>query len=89
MPRLRRASPAFADCTNFMYSGMAMAARMPRMTTTIISSTRVKPFLPFFIFVSSFKKPRWGTAATLARPVADRHQRGSFTTPMMFCLLER
>src|SRR5215831_2681463 len=30
-------------CT-LAYSGMAMAARMPMMATTIISSMRVKPF---------------------------------------------
>jgi hypothetical protein len=42
--RFAFASLVFDRAWNLMKFGMAMAARMPMMATTIISSMRVKPF---------------------------------------------
>src|SRR3954466_4460578 len=51
--------------------GIAIAARMPMMTTTIRSSMRVKPFLLFFMFDrSGFGESRWP-------PTASRRLSGS------------
>src|SRR5436305_13976553 len=47
--RFAFASLCFERAWNLTKFGMAMAARMPMMATTIISSMRVKPFMIFFI----------------------------------------
>ena len=45
--RFAFASLCFDRAWNLMKFGMAMAARMPMIATTIISSIRVKPLLGF------------------------------------------
>jgi hypothetical protein len=46
-------SPNLARSWYLRKLGMAMAARMPMIATTIMSSIRVKPFIIFFFMVSS------------------------------------
>src|SRR5881398_1029574 len=46
--RFAFASLCFERAWNLMKLGMAIAARMPMIATTIISSIRVKPFIIFF-----------------------------------------
>ncbi len=48
--RFALASLCFERAWNLMKFGMAIAARMPMIATTIISSMRVKPLCNFFIF---------------------------------------
>jgi hypothetical protein len=45
--------PSFARFCMAMKFGIAMAARIPMMTTTIMSSISVKPFCVRFICVAS------------------------------------
>src|SRR5436305_4158250 len=47
--RFAFASLCFERAWNLTKFGMAMAARMPMIATTIISSIRVKPFIIFFM----------------------------------------
>ena len=49
--RFAFASLCLARAWNLMKFGMAMAARMPMIATTIISSMRVKPFMIFFMML--------------------------------------
>src|SRR3982750_1147742 len=46
------ASLCFERAWNFVKFGMAIAARMPMIATTIISSMSVKPFMIFFMSAS-------------------------------------
>src|SRR5437763_8521654 len=51
--RLALASLCFERAWNLMKFGMAIAARMPMIATTIISSISVKPLLNFFMVIPS------------------------------------
>ena len=49
--------------TALKYCGMAIAAKIPRMSTTTSNSIRVKPFLLFFMLISSgLQNPLCGPA---------------------------
>ena len=61
---------------------MAMAARIPMMATTIISSIRVKPFWPFFLF-SCRLNARNMLPSQRVFELAGWHR----ARPAMFCLL--
>src|SRR5690349_18763167 len=55
----------------FMKAGIATAARMPMMATTIMSSIRVKPRISFFLILFSSSVERfWETLESFV----ERHQ---------------
>src|SRR5450759_2437291 len=67
-PRLALASDCFDFAWNLRKFGIAMAARMPMIATTIISSIRVNPFLLrslLNMLVSSFRVWKATLLATL------------------------
>lgn len=85
MAIFRTSLAAALFCARTRYAancGMAMAARIPMMATTIISSIRVKPFWPFFLF-SCRLNARNMLPSQRVFELAGRHR----ARPAMFCLL--
>src|SRR5258706_10351437 len=78
--------PSFARFCMATKLGIAMAARMPIITTTIISSIRVKPFCPFFTLISFPSVERHESEVVQStHPVAGHvpgRKEGSFGAPV-------
>src|SRR5438067_8414212 len=77
------ASLCFERAWNLTKFGMAMAARMPMIATTIISSIRVKPFMIFFISMCSLMELQGmnATGALLSNRGAIRNHRKLLDMP--------
>jgi hypothetical protein len=53
-----------------MYCGIPIPANNPRIASTIISSTKVKPFLFILILFTSFQKPIMSAILIIGRAMA-------------------
>src|SRR5438874_10194473 len=74
--RLALASLCFERAWNLMKLGMAMAARMPMIATTIISSISVNPFTTRFIDSSFLGRGEESSGAPYCNGWAGMHSAG-------------
>src|SRR5512145_2367142 len=65
-------SEYFARSWYFMKFGMAMAARMPMIATTIMSSISVKPLAAFLVMVTAPLSRQWRRRDARVQPLPLR-----------------